>query len=265
MRECSQTGLPAVAFGGTQTAQTQTAQNSLLRNILPSSPCGSRFCPARHTSILRKPLKGEILRIWRKKFDLVSLVLAQRSRPEECSTRPGQTLAVVAVRLGVGNEIFARQIPRQVRHFIPHRLRLFQIRTVLHRTFSAGLESLGLAAAARFALEAGVKQFVVRPETSATGNVHRKLIEPVDPLPCGHRALLMCQPLGLAMVSRTIGTQYAARRDHLRHVALSADRSRDISGSFVRQNVFYVSVVASFSCRSEKKGAPFFRPARKLL
>ena len=132
----------------------------------------------------------------------------------KCATCLCQTTAVIAVGLSVDDEVLAGQGFGYVWHFIPHRLCPLEIGTQFRRTFGACSKTLRSAAAACLTVAAGVKELVIWPQTAATGNVLEGFIQPVDSPPCGRGALLVCYPLGVAKVSRTIRAQNSACGHH---------------------------------------------------
>jgi hypothetical protein len=118
------------------------------------------------------------------------------SRPS--TKRPtclAQRATVIAVGLSVGDKVFAGKGLGQIRHFVPHRLGFFKIRTLFNVTFRTGTEALCPTAAASFAGAAGVKQLIVGFETTATRIVFDLLVQPVNPAPGSHGAFLVLHPL----------------------------------------------------------------------
>jgi hypothetical protein len=138
----------------------------------------------------------------------------------KCAARLGQTAAVIAIGLSVVDQVFRGEDLGQVWHLVPHRLCLLEVWTPFHRTFGARGEALRSAATARLTGAARVKKLFVWPGTAAAGDVLDGFIQSVDPPSCGHGAVLVRNPLGVAKVGRTIRAQHSAGGHHPGHLIL---------------------------------------------
>lgn len=127
---------------------------------------------------------------------------------------------MTAVGSSVGGKVGTRERGSQIRHRVPHRLRLLEIFTGCLRAFGATLESLQPGATTRLALPAGMEQLGVRTQAAATREVFDRLAQSIDPAPGIDRAPPVRDAPGPGKVCRTVRTHHAARRHHLGHLLL---------------------------------------------
>lgn len=114
-----------------------------------------------------------------------------------------QALAMSAVRLRIGPEVFFGQNLDQLRHTIPQRLRSFQLCARFYVALGAVAESFGPAAPLRLAPAAGVEQLVLRPLAPSARNILGLLVQPINSVPRLRSSLLMRNPFLFAAIRGT--------------------------------------------------------------